>query len=91
MLTIIKSSRFIKDLRVAKKRGFDLSLLEEVVDKLSRQETLDPKYHDHSLSGEYHDFRECHIKPNWLLVYAIDDEELELFLFRIGTHSDLFA
>lgn len=91
MLTIIKSSRFIKDLRVAKKRGFDLSLLEEVVDKLSRQETLDPKYHDHSLSGEYHDFRECHIKPNWLLVYAIDDEELELFLFRTGTHSDLFA
>ena len=51
---------------------------------------LDEKYHDHALSGDYSDFRECHIKSDWLLVYTIDDEELELFLFRTGTHSDLF-
>jgi len=90
MLTIVRSNRFLKDLRLAKKRGLDLSLLEEVVNKLANQEVLDEKYHDHALSGDFADFRECHIKPDWLLVYTVDDEELELFLFRTGTHSDLF-
>ena len=90
MLTIARSNRFLKDLRLAKKRGLDLSLLEEVVNKLANQEVLDEKYHDHALSGDFADFRECHIKPDWLLVYTVDDEELELFLFRTGTHSDLF-
>ena len=90
MLTIVRSNRFLKDLRLAKKRGLDLSLLEEVVNKLANQEVLDEKYHDHALSGDFTDFRECHIKPDWLLVYTVDDEELELFLFRTGTHSDLF-
>ncbi len=90
MLTIVRSNRFLKDLRLAKKRGLDLSSLEEVVNKLANQEKLDEKYHDHPLSGDYSDFRECHIKPDWLLVYSIDDEELELFLFRTGSHSDLF-
>ena len=91
MLTIVRSNRFLKDLRLAKKRGLDLTLLEEVVNKLANQEALDPKYHDHPLTGEYRDFRECHVKPDWLLVYCVDDEELELFLFRTGTHSDLFV
>ena len=91
MLTIVRSNRFLKDLRLAKKRGLDLSALEVVVDKLAWQETLEPKYRDHALTGEYRDFRECHIKPDWLLVYCIDDEELELFLFRTGSHSDLFV
>ena len=90
MLTIVRSNRFLKDLRLAKKRNLDLSALEEVVNKLANQEELDEKYHDHALSGDYSDFRECHIKPDWLLVYTIDDEELELFLFRTGSHSDLF-
>ena len=90
MLTIVRSNRFLKDLRLAKKRNLDLSALEEVVNKLANQEILDEKYHDHALSGDYADFRECHIKPDWLLVYSIDDEELELFLFRTGSHSDLF-
>ena len=90
MLTIVRSNRFLKDLRLAKKWGLELSLLEEVVNKLATQEKLDEKYHDHPLSGDYSDFRECHIKPDWLLVYTIDDEELELFLFRTGSHSDLF-
>ena len=90
MLTIVRSNRFLKDLRLAIKRGLDLSSLEEVVNKLANQEKLDEKYHDHPLSGDYSDFRECHIKPDWLLVYTIDDEELELFLFRTGSHSDLF-
>ena len=91
MLAIVKTNKFLKDVRLAKKRGFDLSLLDEVVTKLANQETLDEKYRDHALSGDYSDFRECHIKADWLLIYTIDDEELELFLFRTGTHSDLFG
>lgn len=90
MLRIVTSNKFLKDLKVAKSRGLDLSLLEEVVNKLANREKLEPKYRDHALSGKYSDFRECHIKPDWLLIYSIDDEELELFLFRNGTHSDLF-
>lgn len=90
MLTIVRSNRFLKDLRLAKKRGLDLSSLEEVVNKLANQEPLEPKYRDHALSGDFSDFRECHVKPDWLLVYCVDDDELELFLFRTGTHADLF-
>ena len=84
------TTAYKKSYKLMKKRGLDLTLLEEVVDKLANQEALDPKYHDHPLTGEYRDFRECHVKPDWLLVYCVDDEELELFLFRTGTHSDLF-
>ena len=90
MLTIVRSNRFLKDLRLAKKRGLDLSLLEEVVNKLANQEPLEPKYRDHAHTGDYSDFRECHVNPDWLLVYCVDDEELELFLFRTGSHADLF-
>lgn len=90
MLTIVRSNRFLKDLRLAKKRGLDLSLLEVVVTKLARQEKLEPQYMDHALKGEFQDFRECHIKPDWILIYSIDGDELELMLFRTETHSDLF-
>lgn len=90
MLKIVTSKKFLKDLRVAKNRGFDLEQLNLVVTKLANKIALEPKYNDHALLGKYHDFRECHIKPDWLLIYSIDDEELELFLFRNGTHSDLF-
>ena len=91
MLNIVTSNKFLKDLQFAKKIGLDLSCLNEVVNKLAKQELLEPKYKDHALSGQYQDFRECHVKPDWLLIYSIDDEELELFLFRNGTHSDLFG
>ena len=90
MLKIIRSNRFVKDLQVAVRRGYDLEELSKVVNTLANQEKLDSKYKDHPLIGNYHDFRECHIKPDWLLIYAIDNNELELFLFRTGTHSDLF-
>ena len=90
MLNIVRSNRFIKDLRLAIKRGFKIELLEEVVNKLANQEDLPEKFHDHPLLGEFKDFRECHIQPDWLLIYSVDDEELELYLFRTGTHSDLF-
>lgn len=90
MLNIVRSNRFDKDLKLAIKRGFDMRLLDEVVTKLQKGEKLDDKYKDHALLGNYNDFRECHIQPDWLLIYRIDDEELELYLFRTGTHSDLF-
>lgn len=90
MLKIVTSNRFVKDLELARKRNLDLAPLNEVVTKLANQEKLDIRFHDHPLSGDYSNFRECHIKPDWLLIYHVDDEELELFLFRTGTHSDLF-
>ena len=90
MLKIVTSNKFLKDLKTARSRGLDLSLLQDVVEKLARQEKLEEKYRDHALSGIYSDFRECHVKPNWLLIYSIDNDELELLLFRNGTHSDLF-
>ena len=90
MLKVVFSSSFKNDFKLAKKRKFDIKLLNEVIDKLANQEKLDPKYKDHKLSGKYKDYRECHIKPDWLLIYKIENDELELFLLRTGTHSDLF-
>lgn len=90
MLSIVPSNQFKKDLKLAKKRGLNLELLSVVVDTLAAQQPLDSKYRDHSLTGNYRGFRECHIEPDWLLVYRTDEGQLELFLFRTGTHSDLF-
>lgn len=89
-LNIVVSNQFKKDIKLASKRGFDIDKLKEVVDKLVGQMALDEKYKDHNLLGEYKGFRECHIEPDWLLVYRIEKSEVELFLFRTGTHSDLF-
>ena len=89
-LDVVLSNRFKKDLKLAKKCGYDLDLLDEVVTTLSTNQSLDEKYHDHPLSGDYAGFRECHIQPDWLLVYRIDHEEAFLLLSRTGTHSDLF-
>ena len=91
MLEIILSNRFKKDLKLAQKRGYNLDLLNEVVETLARQEPLPEKNRDQSLIGDYIGFRECHIQPDWLLVYRADNEELILFLSRTGTHSDLFC
>lgn len=90
MLEIVASNRFKKDLKTALKRGYNISLLEEAVNRLAMREPLDEKYRDHQLAGYYGGFRECHIAPDWLLVYRINEEELLLLLFRTGTHSDLF-
>ncbi len=90
MLDVVLSNRFKRDLKLAEKRGYNLELLNEIVDKLANREVLPVKNRDHELSGEYAGFRECHIQPDWLLVYRIDDDELYLFLSRTGTHADLF-
>ena len=90
MLNIVASNHFKKDLKLATKRGLKIEKLRDVVNTLARQETLDEKYRDHGLTGDYHGFRECHIEPDWLLVYRTNEDELELFLFRTGSHADLF-
>ncbi|WP_421781444.1 type II toxin-antitoxin system YafQ family toxin [Gardnerella sp. DNF01199S] len=88
---IAQSRMFKKDLKLAIKRGYNISLLEEVVDILASGVSLPGKYKDHKLTGNYDGCRECHITPDWLLVYEIADDELILYLTRTGTHSDLFG
>lgn len=73
------------------KRGIDLSLLDEVIDHLRQGIPLDPKYKDHILKGEFKGFHECHIKPDWLLIYLIEDDILTLTLINTGSHADLFG
>lgn len=73
-----------------KKRGLDLTLLDDVVDDLRQGKALDEKYKDHILKGDHAGFHECHIKPDWLLVYLIEDDVLTLTLVDTGSHSDLF-
>lgn len=89
-LDIIASNRFRKDLKLAKKRGLTLDKLETVVKTLANQIPLAAKYRDHALTGNYTDFRECHIEPDWLLIYRQDFDALELFLVRTDSHTDLF-
>ncbi len=89
-LEIVPSGQFRKDLKLAQKRGLDLHKLTKVIDALADGETLEPKYRDHALTGDYAGFRECHIQPDWLLIYQVDGERLLLFLTRTGSHSDLF-
>ena len=72
------------------RRGYDISLLTEIIRKLSEGKALPEKNKDHSLSGDYIGCRECHITPDWLLIYEIKNDELVLCLTRTGTHSDLF-
>ncbi|MBR5319558.1 MAG: type II toxin-antitoxin system YafQ family toxin [Peptococcaceae bacterium] len=91
MLNIVLSNQFKRDLKLAHKRRLDITLLNAVVDKLANQEILDAKFKDHDLKGNFTGFRECHITPDWLLIYRIDGEDLILFLSRTGTHSDLFG
>ena len=81
---------FKKDLKLAKKQNKDLNKLFDVVNILAEGGILEAKYRDHDLSGEYKGTRECHIEPDWLLVYEIQNDILVLILYRLGTHSELF-
>lgn len=89
MLKIRYSSRFKKDFKTLVKRGYDVHLLEEVLNILVQENPLPQKYLDHPLAGNYAGHRECHIKPDWLLIYKIEKDILTLSLTRRGTHSDL--
>ena len=92
MLKIEYLGQFKKDYKTAVKRGLDINLLTQVISMLANQQPLPPKYKDHNLtnSKNYKGVRECHIQPDWLLIYRIDGERLVLTLIRTGSHSDLF-
>ena len=90
MYKISFSNKFKKDYKLCKKRGYDISKLEEVIILLQKNGKLPSKYKPHVLKGDYSGLWECHIKPDWLLVWLQDDNELTLLLTNTGTHSDLF-
>lgn len=88
--TVKPTTKFQRDLKRIQKRGYDISLLTNIIKKLADGEQLPEKNRDHSLNGEFVNCRECYITPDWLLIYEIDNGELILYLTRTGTHSDLF-
>ena len=90
MLHLETTSQFRKDYKLMKKRGLNLRLLEDVLNKLIREEPLETRHRDHALTGNYRGLRECHIQPDWLLIYAIDKGRLILTASRTGSHADLF-
>ena len=90
MLTIKRTSQFKKDVKRVIKQGRKIEELAFVIEKLANEETLDEKFLDHPLKGEWIGFRECHINPDWLLIYLIDEKDLILSLTRTGSHEDLF-
>ena len=84
------TNAYKKSYKRAKKRGLNLKLLDDVVDELRQGRKLDAKYHDHELHGNSTGFRECHIQPDWLLVYLVENDILTLTLVETGTHADIF-
>ena len=88
MRTIHRTSQFKKDVKRMQKRGKKFEEFKEVIRELAAEETLEAKYRDHVLVGQYKGTRECHIEPDWLLIYEMDGSEL--ILVRTGTHTDLF-
>lgn len=89
MLNVRYSTRFKKDFKACVKRGYKMALLQQAIDTLRIPAPLPAKNRDHNLSGNYSGYRECHIEPDWLLIYKQDDAELKLD--RTGTHADLFG
>lgn len=90
MLELELRNSFKKDIRRAKKRNYRLKKLEKIIEILRKEEELPEEYDDHKLTGNWKGHRECHIEPDWLLVYKIEKEELILVLCHTGTHSDIF-
>lgn len=91
MLELVTTGQFRKDYKRMKKRGCDMEMLEKIIDTLLAEQPLPERCWDHGLTGNYTGFRECHVLPDWLLVYAIDKGKLILTASRTGTHADLFA
>ena len=88
--TVKPTSRFKKDLKRISLQGLDTNELMQVVERLASGDFLEEKYRDHALGGEFKGCRECHIHPDWLLIYEIDKDVLFLYLTRTGSHSELF-
>ncbi|MCD8109592.1 MAG: type II toxin-antitoxin system YafQ family toxin [Clostridiales bacterium] len=89
MLDIRYSTRFKKDMKLCNKRSYNMKLMQEVIDTLRIPASLPDKNRDHALIGQYAGYKECHILPDWLLIYRISDDEL--LLYRTGTHAELFG
>lgn len=89
MLDVRYSTKFKKDFNACVKRRYNMALLQQVIDTLKAPDTLPPKNADHNLSGNYTGYRECHVSPDWLLIYRQAGNEL--LLYRTGTHADLFG
>lgn len=87
---IIITNSCKRDIKRASKQGKNIDLLFDVVDQLSEGKTLDSKYKDYKLNGRYEGKRECHIEPDFLLIYQIAEKEIVLYLVRVGSHSELF-
>jgi len=90
LLELKKTTQFRKDLKRVIKRMLNVDLLDEIIQTLRERKPLDPKFRDHALTGNYAGFKECHIQPDWLLIYMVDGKNLILTASRTGTHSDLF-
>ena len=90
MYSPVFSNRFKKDVKLAVKRGKDLEKLSAVVELLCEGKPLPKQYKDHPLAGDYSGFRDCHIEPDWVMIYRIENSQLQLVLARTGTHADLF-
>ena len=91
MLEIVFTNKMKRDAKLMKKRGKDMSKLTDTLNLLANQEPMPERYKDHQLSGNLKDFRECHIEPDWLLMYQIFENKLTLSASGTGTHSDLFS
>ncbi len=88
MLNPVRSSQFKKDLKKARRQGKDLNVLQAVVIALASEQPLEDRCRDHELTGNWRGYRECHVNPDWLLIYKVTDDELRLA--RVGSHSELF-
>jgi len=89
-MTFKTTAQYRKDIKRIIKQGFDLSLLDDIILDILNGKSLAPKHNDHALKGDYAGYRECHIKPDWLLIYTIDKGKLILTATRTGSHSELF-
>ncbi|MGP1474240.1 MAG: type II toxin-antitoxin system YafQ family toxin [Treponema sp.] len=90
MLNLVYTTQFKKDYKLAQKRHVDIDELFKVISMLQKQELLPEEKRDHLLAGNYKGYRECHVRPDLLLIYKTKEKDLELLLFRTGTHSDLY-
>ena len=89
-LKIKQSTKFKRDMKRILSRGYDYKLLRAIVNALANQQPLPPENRDHALAGNWAGYRECHIQSDWLLIYRVNDQNLDLLLMRTGTHTDLF-
>ncbi len=89
-MRVTRSSKFKKDYKLAKKQKKNLSLLRDVIEKLVNKQLIPDKFRDHKLTGSLKEYRELHLEPDWLLIYRINDNQEELKLARLGSHSELY-